>query len=72
MERVLPQSLEPGKIYNVKKSVWHTVVLSQDGSILIVENQDTVKENSDYFSLGTDQRKQIQETANQAMPGLWS
>lgn len=34
-------ALEPGKLYNVKKGVWHTHTLSQDGSALIVENRDT-------------------------------
>lgn len=33
--------LEPGKLYNVKRGVWHTHTLSRDGSVLIVENRDT-------------------------------
>src|ERR1035437_10216063 len=46
VERIHTQVLEPGKIYNVKRSVWHSVVLSRDGSVLIVENSNTGAENS--------------------------
>jgi hypothetical protein len=57
------QVLEPGKIYNVKKTIWHSVVLSNDGSVLIVENRNTGRENSDYFCLNPQQRGVIVETS---------
>jgi hypothetical protein len=57
--KVIPQVMEAGKIYNVKRSVWHTVVLSRDGSVLIVENQNTSRDNSNYSSLDQEQRNQI-------------
>jgi hypothetical protein len=65
IEKIHPQTLEPGKIYNVKQSVWHTVVLSRDGSVLIVENRDTSRENSNYSLLDHEQRNVIMETARQ-------
>jgi len=71
VERIHPQVLEPGKIYNVKKGVWHTVVLSRDGSVLIVENRDTRQENSNYFSLQAAHKLQILTTANKEQPGQW-
>lgn len=71
VEKIQSQALEAGKIYNVKKGVWHTVVLSQDGSVLIVENRNTSRENSNYSSLQVEQRRMIQERSEQAMPGLW-
>ena len=43
--------MEPFKIYNVKKSVWHNIILSEDAKILIVENNDTGKANSDYMDI---------------------
>jgi mannose-6-phosphate isomerase-like protein (cupin superfamily) len=64
-----PQVLEPGKIYNVKKGVWHTVVLSEDGSVLIVENQNTRRENSSYIDLQEGQRGQIVTESKQFKPG---
>jgi ureidoglycolate hydrolase len=72
VETIHLQALSGGKIYNVKKSIWHTVVLSQDGSVLIVENRDTRRENSSYFDLLEDQQGQIVTAARQYMPGDWS
>jgi mannose-6-phosphate isomerase-like protein (cupin superfamily) len=65
VERIYPQVMEPGKMYNVKRSVWHTIVLSRDGSVLIVENRNTSEENSDYASLNSEQRDLIVEIARQ-------
>lgn len=43
--------MEPGRIYNVKKSVWHALYGSTDMKLLIVENDNTSKENSEYAPL---------------------
>jgi mannose-6-phosphate isomerase-like protein (cupin superfamily) len=61
-ECLLPQAMEPGKIYNVKKGIWHTIALSQDASILIVENRDTDISNSDFSPLKPEHRQLILET----------
>jgi ureidoglycolate hydrolase len=61
IQKIQLQIMEPGKIYNVKQKVWHTVVLSRDGSVLIVENRNTSRENSDYSSLDPEQRRIIVE-----------
>ena len=29
-----------GKVYNVRRNAWHTLSLSQDAPVLIVENRD--------------------------------
>jgi ureidoglycolate hydrolase len=63
IQKVHSQVMEPGKIYNVKRSVWHTVVLSQDGSVLIVENRNTNRDNSSYSLLNSYQRRTIIETS---------
>jgi len=60
---IFPQVLEPFKMYNVKRNVWHTVVLSRDGSVLIVENRNTSKDNSDYFPLNSEQKSLIIKVA---------
>ena len=65
IEKIHPQVMQSGKIYNVKKSIWHTVVLSRDGSVLIVENRDTSRENSDYSMLNPNLRHLLVETARQ-------
>lgn len=48
-----------GKLYNVRQNTWHSVLLSRDASILIVENQDTTEENSEYSQLSAEQRQVI-------------
>jgi ureidoglycolate hydrolase len=55
------QVMEIGKIYNVKKCCWHTVLLSRDASVVIVENRDTVRENSEYVDTTGEQRRWIAE-----------
>ena len=63
VEGIHPQILEFGKIYNVKRNVWHAILLSRDASVLIVENRDTGRSNSQYSSLSKDQRLLILEQA---------
>ncbi len=43
--------MEKNKIYNIKKGVWHGSAQSEDSKLLIVENHDTSKANTDiiYF-----------------------
>jgi ureidoglycolate hydrolase len=53
------EEMESGKLYNVKQNAWHTVLLSRDASILIVENRDTSVDNSEYFRLTEEHRRVI-------------
>jgi hypothetical protein len=53
------QDMQPLKLYNVKKSAWHTHTLSQDVTVLIVENRDTAASNSPQIALTAAQREQI-------------
>ena len=43
--------MEIGKIYNVKKGVFHAVSIEKDSKVLIVENHNTSKENTEYLYL---------------------
>jgi len=61
IEKLHPQVMQPGKLYNVKKNAWHACVLSQDATILLVENRDTGIENTDYLELSHQQRKTLVE-----------
>ncbi|MFA6470454.1 MAG: hypothetical protein WCU00_00325 [Candidatus Latescibacterota bacterium] len=47
---VKPVELELFQAINIKKSVWHTVLSSCDARILIVENRDVTRQNSDYWT----------------------
>ncbi|MBC8503245.1 MAG: hypothetical protein H8D34_00165 [Chloroflexi bacterium] len=56
---VYPVEMQPHKLYNVKKGVYHTHTLSQDAIVLVVENRNTGEMNSDCIPLMGDQREQL-------------
>ncbi len=47
------------QLYNVKKGVWHTHALDEEGSVLIIENQDTCDKNSPTEFLNREQIEAI-------------
>jgi ureidoglycolate hydrolase len=57
--RIRPQMMENGILYNVKQNVWHSVLLSRDATILIVEERDTGERNTEYYELTSEFRKEI-------------
>jgi ureidoglycolate hydrolase len=63
VDSIYPQVMEPGKLYNVKCNTWHTILLSREAKILIVENKDTGAYNSEYTYLSTEQRSLIMKKA---------
>lgn len=56
---IFAENMQPFKIYNVKKSVWHSHTLSRDAKLLIVENRNTTFDNSPFCPLTGMQRKRI-------------
>ena len=48
-EKGEPTEMTEGKAYVVKKSAWHAITMSEDAKVLIVENTDTGRHNSDYM-----------------------
>jgi len=59
--------MQPFKIYNVRRGVWHSHTFSPDARVLIVENCNTTEANSPFIDLTTGQRAQIVEWTQQ----LW-
>ena len=55
------QDMEPLKVYNIKKSVWHTHTLSEEAVVLIVENRDTDLANSPEKNLSQEQQKKLEK-----------
>ncbi|HMZ07400.1 MAG TPA: hypothetical protein PK078_07260 [Anaerolineales bacterium] len=49
------------KLYNVKRGVWHSHTFSKDARVLIVENRDTVVENSPFVGLNGEQQNEVME-----------
>ena len=70
VEEVLPQTMEHGKLYNVKRNAWHNILLSRDASVLLVENRNTGRENSEYIDLTEEHCKLIMEVARREVPDL--
>ena len=48
-----------GEICNVKKNTWHTLSLSKDAHVIIVENNDTNSDNSEVIPLESKIIEQI-------------
>ena len=57
------EMLEPFVLYTVKKNVWHANVMSEDAQILLVENADTVVENTPRVKLTESQLARVRELA---------
>lgn len=51
--------MEPQKVYNIRRGVWHTTIMSGDASVLIIENADTAAVNSEFAPLSAQQRRWI-------------
>jgi len=64
---IFAQDMEPLKLYNVKRGAWHTHTLSDDASVLIVENRDTTLDNSPRVALNDQQRAELVRLTN----ALW-
>lgn len=58
-----PQVMEPGKLYNVKRAAWHNILMSHDASVLLVENKNTGRSNTEYFDLTPEMHNQLLEVA---------
>lgn len=52
-------SMEPLKLYNIRKGVYHSHILSQNATVLIVENRDTAVNNSRRINLSDAQKGKI-------------
>jgi len=63
VEAVRPQAMDIGRIYNVRRNAWHTILMSRDASIVIVESDDTGPENSEYADISAELRQAILEIA---------
>jgi len=49
----------PLTVYNVKRGTWHNHTLSEDASVLVVENRETTAANSPFCLLATEQQAQV-------------
>ena len=45
--------MEPLKYYNVRAGIWHHIIVTKDARVLVAENANTSKDNTEYLSLAT-------------------
>jgi len=64
IEELIACQMEPGSVYNIRFNTWHTILMSKDASVLIVENDNTCDANSEKTLLGGGIRKQLLMLAN--------
>lgn len=53
--------MEPNRVYNIHKGVWHSHIVDEKTDVLVVENSDVTLENSPFRTLNNEERKQIQK-----------
>jgi hypothetical protein len=63
---IYAQDMRPLKLYNIKKGCWHTHTLSEDATVLIVENRDTGLHNSPELMLTDQQRARLVDLTGHA------
>ncbi len=61
IEEIDAVAMEPLKLYNVKKGVWHTHTLDKEASVLIVENVDTNDSNSPKALMTQEQIRMLRD-----------
>lgn len=56
---IYAEVLQPLKVYNVKRGVWHTHILTEGTAVLVVENRDTTAMNSPKYLVTPLQKDEI-------------
>lgn len=52
-EQVCRVEMVPLKYYNIRAGIWHHIIVSEDARVLVAENADTSKDNTEYLSVET-------------------
>lgn len=63
--------MEPLKYYNVRAGIWHHITLSRDARVLVCENADTSKDNTEYLSLDTGEVFRKFPSFEEVLPGTY-
>lgn len=61
------EDMAPLTVYNVKRGTWHNHTLSEEASVLVVENSGTTVDNSPFCELTAGQAARIVDETNR----LW-
>ncbi|BDD04022.1 hypothetical protein [Aureibacter tunicatorum] len=62
------QVMETGIIYNIPKNVWHTISLKENAKVLIIENDNTHKDDFEFYYFKKEQQREFLEAAMDIWP----
>ena len=63
--------MEPLKFYNVRAGAWHNIVVAPGSRVLVAENADTSKDNTDYLDLKTRRVFKKLPQFEEVLPGTY-
>jgi len=63
--------MEPLKYYNVRAGVWHHILVSHDARVLVAENADTSRANSEFLDLATGRAFSKRPEFEEVLPGTF-
>ncbi len=63
--------MEPLKFYNVRAGIWHNITVTPGTRVLVAENADTSKDNTDYFDLETRRVFRKRPAFEEVLPGTY-
>ena len=63
--------MEPLKLYNVRAGVWHNIFVSKDARVLVAENANTSKDNTDYLDLESGNVFRKRPTFEEVLPDTY-
>lgn len=63
--------MQPLKYYNVRAGIWHHIIVSRDARVLIAENANTSKDNTEYLSLATGKVFRKLPEFEEVLPGTF-
>jgi len=58
------EDMEPMKVYNIPRTLWHNTVTSKDTKLILVEDSSTGMDNSDVLNLDAAQIAKVKELAS--------
>lgn len=63
--------MEPLKYYNVRAGIWHNIFVSKDARVLVAENANTSKDNTEYLDLATGKVFRKLPEFEEVLPGTF-
>ena len=63
--------MQPLKYYNIRAGIWHNIFVSKDARVLIAENANTSRDNTDYLSLSTGKVFKKYPEFEEVLPGTF-